>query len=46
MRSFGKSAQDERLERLRHSPLWNGEQLRNSTRYCPGVGCLVLLGRH
>lgn len=37
MRSFGKSAQGERLERLRSSPLWNGERLRNVYPVLPGL---------
>ncbi len=37
MRSFGKAAQGERLERLRQSPLWNGERLGNIHPVWPGL---------
>ncbi|MGI9289557.1 MAG: MBL fold metallo-hydrolase, partial [Pseudomonadales bacterium] len=37
MRSIGKLAQGERLERLRQSPLWDGERLRNIHPVLPGL---------
>ncbi|WP_426688813.1 MBL fold metallo-hydrolase [Rhodanobacter ginsengiterrae] len=37
MRSFGKPAQGERLERLHDLPLWDGEQLRNIHPVLPGL---------
>ena len=37
MRSFGKVAQGERLERLRSLPLWDGERLRNIHPVLPGL---------
>lgn len=37
MRSFGKSAQGERLERLHDLPLWDGERLRNIHPILPGL---------
>jgi L-ascorbate metabolism protein UlaG (beta-lactamase superfamily) len=37
MRSFGKAAQGERLERLRSLPLWDGERLRNIHPVLPGL---------
>lgn len=37
MRSFGKAAQGERLERLRSLPLWDGERLRNAHPILPGL---------
>ncbi len=37
MRTFGKAAQGERLERLRSLPLWDGERLRNVHPILPGL---------
>jgi L-ascorbate metabolism protein UlaG (beta-lactamase superfamily) len=37
MNSFGKRAQGERLERMRASPLWNGEGFRNIHPITPGL---------
>ena len=37
MRSMGKAAQGERLERLQNSPLWDGERLRNIHPALPGL---------
>ncbi|UCH49706.1 MAG: MBL fold metallo-hydrolase [Betaproteobacteria bacterium] len=37
MRSLGKISQGLRLERLRQSPLWNGERLRNIHPVLPGL---------
>ena len=37
MRSFGKPAQGERLERLHDLPLWDGERLRNIHPVLPGL---------
>ncbi|HET6432718.1 MBL fold metallo-hydrolase [Dyella sp.] len=37
MRTFGKPAQGERLERLRSLPLWDGERLRNVHPVLPGL---------
>lgn len=37
MKSFGKAAQGERLERLRDLPLWDGERLRNIHPVLPGL---------
>jgi len=37
MKSLGKLSQGLRLERLRQSPLWNGERLRNIHPILPGL---------
>jgi L-ascorbate metabolism protein UlaG (beta-lactamase superfamily) len=37
MRSFGKPAQGERLERLHSLPMWDGERLRNIHPVLPGL---------
>ncbi|HXD36000.1 MAG TPA: hypothetical protein VN624_05065, partial [Rhodanobacter sp.] len=37
MRSFGKPAHGERLERLHDLPLWDGERLRNIHPVLPGL---------
>ena len=37
MKSLGKLSQGLRLERLRQSPLWNGERLRNVHPIIPGL---------